>query len=74
MFGQQLGKEIGIQAAEILQSIGGRKLGGDSQVERRIPKRKIEIDQHGALARLLGKRYGKVAGDGGDAGTAFGAE
>ena len=47
---QELGEKVGIQPAEVLQRIRGRKLRRDSQIERRISQRKIEIDQQGVLA------------------------
>jgi hypothetical protein len=41
---------------------------------RRVSQREAEINQEGSIARLLGQRYGKIGGEGGDSAAAFGAQ
>jgi len=72
--GQERGKETSIQAAVILKSVDGGVLSDHPEVEGRVTKGETEVDQQGALARLLGQRYGKIGGNGGDSAAAFGAE
>ena len=70
---EKFGEEVGIQAADVLKGVSGRKLGGDSKVKSGGSKRKSEIKQHDILARLLSEDYGEVAGNRADAGAALGA-
>ena len=63
-----------VQPFGVLQCVHGRVLSFHSQVDRRVSHRQVEIDQKRALLGFLGQRHGKVAGQGGDAGTAFGAQ
>ena len=56
------------------KGVDGGVFGHDAEVERRVAEGQIEIDQQGALAGLLGQRYGEVAGQGGDARAALGAQ
>jgi hypothetical protein len=73
MFGQKLGQEIGIQTADILKSVGRRKLRRNSKIKRRPTKRKIKIEQQSILVRLLRQQNGEVARNRADTRTALGA-
>src|SRR5208282_1688371 len=74
MLGHQLEKKIRIQPVGILEGVVSRDLRGDPQAERGVSHGETEIDQQGALVRFLGQSDGKIAGNGGDAGAALGAE
>ena len=74
MLDQQLGEKTRIQPPEILKRVDGRVFGFHSQVQRGVSQRKIQINQQCALPRLLGQRYGKIAGQRGHAVSALGAQ
>ena len=71
MLHQQRRKKVGVEPAEIPQRIGGRIGGLYSQLQRRIAKRKHQVDQCSVLPRFLRQRYCKLTRNGGDAGSTF---
>ena len=74
MLDQELGEKTGIQPAGIQEGIVSRVLSGDPEVQRGVSHRETEIDQQGALARLLGQSYRKIARNSRDTGATLGAE
>ena len=74
MLDQQLGQETRIQPAGLLKGADGRVFGRQSEVERGVSQRQIEIDQQGALGRFLSQGNCKIASQSGDARAALGAE
>ena len=74
MLDQKLGEKTRIQPAGLLKSVDCRVFRDQPEVERGVSQRQIEIEQQGALGRVLSQRYRKIAGDGGDTGAALGAE
>ena len=71
---QELGEKARVQPPGFLKSIDGRVFRNQPKVERRVSQRKVEIDQEGALRRILGQGNCKIAGQSGDAGAALGSE
>ncbi len=72
MFGQKFRKEVGIQAADVLKSIGRGKLRSNSKIKCGCSERKIEVEQQRILLGLLREQDGKVARDRADTGAALG--
>jgi len=71
---QHCGKKMRIEPPRVLERVDNRLLRPDSQVDRHVSQRQIEIDQQGSLFVLLGQGYGNTAGQGCHSATALGAE
>ena len=74
MLDDQIGEEIGIQAAGMLESRGDGVGGHHAQIDRYIAEGKAEVDEDRFAIRLLRQRQGKIRRQGGDSATAFCAE